>query len=149
MPLRLFFFFLMIRRPPRSTLFPYTTLFRSLAAVQDAAHLRARRRDLFEEKRRARLHSFVAQLAGPLHLHRAVSRSALAAHDHPLDVFQIERGQAGEERLGGNEVHARGNFTQFVDAPEIFRILDRDAQPNIWPAAPPIATKESAGPQVW
>src|SRR5687768_18381676 len=27
------FFFLMIRRPPRSTLFPYTTLFRSAAAV--------------------------------------------------------------------------------------------------------------------
>src|SRR3712207_7314790 len=26
-----FFFFLMIRRPPRSTLFPYTTLFRSHA----------------------------------------------------------------------------------------------------------------------
>src|SRR2546422_11377583 len=26
------FFFLMIRRPPRSTLFPYTTLFRSLDA---------------------------------------------------------------------------------------------------------------------
>src|SRR2546429_5692544 len=25
-----FYFFLMIRRPPRSTLFPYTTLFRSL-----------------------------------------------------------------------------------------------------------------------
>src|SRR2546429_10009124 len=30
----LFFFFLMIRRPPRSTLFPYTTLFRSLAGDQ-------------------------------------------------------------------------------------------------------------------
>src|SRR5260221_2230335 len=28
------FFFLMIRRPPRSTLFPYTTLFRSLLHVQ-------------------------------------------------------------------------------------------------------------------
>src|SRR2546430_6100332 len=27
--IRRFFFFLMIRRPPRSTLFPYTTLFRS------------------------------------------------------------------------------------------------------------------------
>src|SRR5216683_6632340 len=27
-----FFFFLMIRRPPRSTLFPYTTLFRSYEA---------------------------------------------------------------------------------------------------------------------
>src|SRR6266403_4711035 len=30
----LFFFFLMIRRPPRSTLFPYTTLFRSARALQ-------------------------------------------------------------------------------------------------------------------
>src|SRR5258705_8639281 len=29
LPSLLFFFFLMIRRPPRSTLFPYTTLFRS------------------------------------------------------------------------------------------------------------------------
>src|SRR3712207_1969617 len=28
-----FFFFLMIRRPPRSTLFPYTTLFRSYRKV--------------------------------------------------------------------------------------------------------------------
>src|SRR5438105_14558783 len=27
------FFFLMIRRPPRSTLFPYTTLFRSMTEV--------------------------------------------------------------------------------------------------------------------
>src|SRR2546430_12641376 len=31
----LFFFFLMIRRPPRSTLFPYTTLFRSGADAVD------------------------------------------------------------------------------------------------------------------
>src|SRR5256885_12932998 len=30
------FFFLMIRRPPRSTLFPYTTLFRSLLDGGDA-----------------------------------------------------------------------------------------------------------------
>src|SRR3712207_8137994 len=29
----IFFFFLMIRRPPRSTLFPYTTLFRSPGLV--------------------------------------------------------------------------------------------------------------------
>src|SRR5256885_17270316 len=28
-----FFFFLMIRRPPRSTLFPYTTLFRSTGGM--------------------------------------------------------------------------------------------------------------------
>src|SRR5215216_1158545 len=56
-----FLFFLMIRRPPRSTLFPYTTLFRSrvrprrlhrqlasetrvAAAVNEAARARERRR---------------------------------------------------------------------------------------------------------
>src|SRR5260370_24761599 len=33
--LRFFFFFLMIRRPPRSTLFPYTTLFRSSPLCPD------------------------------------------------------------------------------------------------------------------
>src|SRR5258708_18663995 len=32
------FFFLMIRRPPRSTLFPYTTLFRSLVGAQSFEH---------------------------------------------------------------------------------------------------------------
>src|SRR2546429_9846565 len=33
----MFFFFLMIRRPPRSTLFPYTTLFRSIVSGDDGA----------------------------------------------------------------------------------------------------------------
>src|SRR3712207_7744404 len=31
----IYFFFLMIRRPPRSTLFPYTTLFRSILVAKD------------------------------------------------------------------------------------------------------------------
>src|SRR3712207_8667519 len=33
------FFFLMIRRPPRSTLLPYTTLFRSAGGVPPDAHV--------------------------------------------------------------------------------------------------------------
>src|SRR5579864_2920564 len=38
-----FFFFLMIRRPPRSTLFPYTTLFRSRAVMkEEVSHLSGR-----------------------------------------------------------------------------------------------------------
>src|SRR2546430_17158519 len=40
-PLFLFFFFLMIRRPPRSTLFPYTTLFRSPAETRARAEAAA------------------------------------------------------------------------------------------------------------
>src|SRR3712207_9429305 len=35
-------FFLMIRRPPRSTLFPYTTLFRSRCSGENPAPLRLR-----------------------------------------------------------------------------------------------------------
>src|SRR3712207_9078407 len=36
-------FFLMIRRPPRSTLFPYTTLFRSASAGGDGSQTRVDR----------------------------------------------------------------------------------------------------------
>src|SRR3990170_5422254 len=36
--LAIFIFFLMIRRPPRSTLFPYTTLFRSRLALLEMHH---------------------------------------------------------------------------------------------------------------
>src|SRR2546430_13168112 len=45
------FFFLMIRRPPRSTLFPYTTLFRSRAPTR-----RGRRRRVLAARARARRH---------------------------------------------------------------------------------------------
>src|SRR3712207_7760201 len=46
-------FFLMIRRPPRSTLFPYTTLFRSLGAVArgDDVEVAPEHRALHEERR--------------------------------------------------------------------------------------------------
>src|SRR6266508_4531683 len=39
-----FFFFLMIRRPPRSTLFPYTTLFRSAPSAEQRGELLATER---------------------------------------------------------------------------------------------------------
>src|SRR3712207_8188539 len=58
----LFYFFLMIRRPPRSTLFPYTTLFRSpgervghgLAEHDGSERLAGRRRERDAEHRVAR-----------------------------------------------------------------------------------------------
>src|SRR5205807_8734059 len=37
----LYFFFLIIRRPPRSTLFPYTTLFRSIRTRRDRVSRRS------------------------------------------------------------------------------------------------------------
>src|ERR1041385_9482813 len=60
----LFFFFLMIRRPPRSTLFPYTTLFRS-HTVQTSQHCRQRDR---RTGRRLRSEEHTSELQSRLHL---------------------------------------------------------------------------------
>src|SRR5574340_347708 len=61
--LSLSFFFLMIRRPPRSTLFPYTTLFRSEAwrARRDAGAV-AKSLDALE---RARSEEHTSELQSP------------------------------------------------------------------------------------
>src|SRR2546429_3769539 len=48
-----FFFFLMIRRPPRSTLFPYTTLFRSARGESEAGSFR---QAIFAEPERVSTH---------------------------------------------------------------------------------------------
>src|SRR5471030_3345065 len=48
-----FFFFLMIRRPPRSTLFPYTTLFRSWRRAECAAGPRRHRRPAVRQDRKS------------------------------------------------------------------------------------------------
>src|SRR5207244_11108192 len=61
----LFFFFLMIRRPPRSTLFPYTTLFRSIrecgrtmrAAIASVARPTAVSRRAWRDRKSTRLNS--------------------------------------------------------------------------------------------
>src|SRR2546426_10975130 len=58
-----FFFFLMIRRPPRSTLFPYTTLFRSRHLP---LHRRRGRGAGGERERRAVRRGTRARARGPL-----------------------------------------------------------------------------------
>src|SRR5439155_26701030 len=66
------FFFLMIRPPPRSTLFPYTTLFRStlrLVLLRDREQLGPRLRDLqlvFRERVRSEEHTSELQSRGHL-----------------------------------------------------------------------------------
>src|SRR3712207_7102051 len=58
------FFFLMIRRPPRSTLFPYTTLFRSLlgaGALGEVGVLQVRAAQERARRARHRLQRLVPQ----------------------------------------------------------------------------------------
>src|SRR2546430_5805547 len=62
----MFFFFLMIRRPPRSTLFPYTTLFRS--CLREARPRRCCRPDSLEavervDRKSTRLNSSHSQIS--------------------------------------------------------------------------------------
>src|SRR5258708_13718693 len=59
-----FFFFLMIRRPPRSTLFPYTTLFRSPAGSSRPCRGSARRTCAW----RCRSEEHTSELQSPDHL---------------------------------------------------------------------------------
>src|SRR3712207_9067759 len=47
-----FFFFLMIRRPPRSTLFPYTTLFRSQGLLEKFRPYAVPKQEWLEEVRK-------------------------------------------------------------------------------------------------
>src|SRR6266487_5317311 len=57
-----FFFFLMIRRPPRSTLFPYTTLFRSRGQLPGPGGQRHRRGPA------PRSEEHTSELQSPVHL---------------------------------------------------------------------------------
>src|SRR5258708_18002719 len=65
------FFFFMIRRPPRSTLFPYTTLFRSHPHCLNARRFEDRRRPLAVNGRRRssnRSEEHTSELQSPDHL---------------------------------------------------------------------------------
>src|SRR6516162_11132718 len=61
-----FFFFLMIRRPPRSTLFPYTTLFRS-ARLRHARRPRVGARRA-RARRATRSEAHTSELQSPCNL---------------------------------------------------------------------------------
>src|SRR3712207_2466340 len=120
-----FFFFLMIRRPPRSTLFPYTTLFRSdVAGPRRSGHAfvgrRKGSRDLEEpdrdRRRRLALHGR-AEVAYPPDRRLLVPAGAAryprhGAHDRRRDFDRhnaagatagrsgAARGRAGSHRPG-------------------------------------------------
>src|SRR5258708_18250032 len=83
-----FFFFLMIRRPPRSTLFPYTTLFRSPspAAPPGAPPWGCGRRCPRSEEH-------TSELQSPDHL---VCRLLLEKKKHTADCIRAERLRGSE-----------------------------------------------------
>src|SRR5260370_38261948 len=71
------FFFLMIRRPPRSTLFPYTTLFRSQATARQGQAVRRIQKD----RRELRIQSFLNSKTNPFESCRRESSAATGVND--------------------------------------------------------------------
>src|SRR2546430_16510632 len=85
------FFFLMIRRPPRSTLFPYTTLFRSLELAGVDQRLEVDNGEMRKEDVETRLNILFPHLA-------VVDLQPL------IDACQFQR---SEERRVGKECRSR------------------------------------------
>src|SRR2546430_6810606 len=96
----------MIRRPPRSTLFPYTTLFRSRDAQGVVARLE-HELHVPEPYGRARSERGVALHLLPIH-ERAVGGIEVHEHPHPFPTLQL--GVAcGYRRIGYNQVVVIGS----------------------------------------
>src|SRR3712207_7392828 len=94
----------MIRRPPRSTLFPYTTLFRSAATPEQAAQLRRFPGRAQEAHGRRERGLRIAGQAGTLR------RPALDADEPPVPD-RPERGDRKSTRL--NSSHANISYAAF------------------------------------
>src|SRR3989441_11748061 len=74
------FFFLMIRRPPRSTLFPYTTLFRSQVGVEhDTPRIVGDHKPIGVAERRLERTSDLRQGEPPGHGHTALGEGGQCA----------------------------------------------------------------------
>src|SRR2546422_7572275 len=99
----LWLFFLMIRRPPRSTLFPYTTLFRSSGS---AGVTRARRRAGFGPDRHER--RYLRRGPGRQQGHRPHGAEAPPGDARSArDRHRRFRPRRGDARAGGAVVRAR------------------------------------------
>src|SRR5258707_2859899 len=83
----MFFFFLMIRRPPRSTLFPYTTLFRSQkAAACSSASDPAEPGGKFKRKKRQVDKPVLATKPGEVVVSRRLYRSGQRSEEHTSEL---------------------------------------------------------------
>src|SRR3954465_7085125 len=144
LPLSLVFFFLMIRRPPRSTLFPYTTLFRSRCANELTGCPDRRTRSAATRPRRSRSEEHTSELQShdisyavfclKKTTERAESTAARAAggrapprHLPSARVRGAARGARGCARLPARPPPSPGAVVFFIGS----------APPGIFPFSPP------------
>src|SRR5256886_1753733 len=165
------FFFLMIRRPPRSTLFPYTTLFRSHVERAVKRHLQRTRRgdqlarpvrvDLAVGGEHARHDALRARLLRPpdvLEHHRELGRrvqEVTAPRPHEHEDGNVEPRPADRERTRGGRRAALDQVGAELDADRaaarggergfdgVDAGLDDDGQLSVFPNASAAALRTS------
>src|SRR3712207_9298211 len=106
-------FFLMIRRPPRSTLFPYTTLFRSHGLMREGETEQIERDfvavtgvDLRVVDAREQFLGALAGVSDPEEKRKIIGREFIRVFEQAaLDV--VADAQRSEERRVGNECRSR------------------------------------------
>src|SRR3989442_1156501 len=135
----LFFFFLMIRRPPRSTLFPYTTLFRSVD--RDVGDPRAQARVIREGPFEPRLRQDGDAIPGRdpqlAQSHRSEEHtSELQSRPHIVCRLLLEKKTSKEAKMGKFMRHTLGAIFNIIlfffndTAPtEIYTLSLHDALP--------------------
>src|SRR5690349_23797466 len=107
----LFFLFLMIRRPPRSTLFPYTTLFRSGCrrprrarfTTSRSARRRRRRRSSCSDRKSTRLNSSHVEISYAVFcLKKKKKKEQLA----PNRLLRAQAERSAEQDVGGDTLRS-------------------------------------------
>src|SRR2546422_9656076 len=95
---KVLFFFLMIRRPPRSTLFPYTTLFRSLGVARVALERAAVEDGRGAGRRADHVRGLGCALSGVGHGHAEIR--ALSLRDELARYHRLPHRRSEERRVG-------------------------------------------------
>src|SRR3712207_8260432 len=97
----------MIRRPPRSTLFPYTTLFRSNSQIQIIV-------DEKTEDWGAKVESVeIKDVALPQEIQRAMGRQAEAERDRRAKIINAEGEYQDRKSTRLNSSHANISYAVF------------------------------------
>src|SRR2546421_9177388 len=100
----LLFFFLMIRRPPRSTLFPYTTLFRSRDEL---------RQDVVDLQRNPRPVTISKQIAAQREREDRKSTRLNSSHDQiSYAVFCLKKKKRSQATANRSRVKSSGGRMQ-------------------------------------
>ena len=112
---------LMVRRPPRSTLFPYTTLFRSLLVL---AHIDGPARVLIGvDDGGHRIAGLFVVGGGTGEAHRVAIHRALKPGEDEVSVGSVSRAVPGERGVGENAESEGGNLVEVGDCGELVGVL--------------------------